>query len=153
MRAIRWLGAFGTGASLTEAADWEQSQTSRQVAAEPLWHGRSLISHAKIGLELDLAKSVFVSGWMRDAWTVTSADGRLVSDQSRRGRKDLSRYRNRDRFFAAWEKTAHAPYGHGEIAVDLPTYSAVVMKTTATAHGKARARRLARRLGLPLRVL
>lgn len=41
MKFVRWLGAFGSGSDLNEAADWEQSQIERQVAAEPLWRGRS----------------------------------------------------------------------------------------------------------------
>jgi hypothetical protein len=152
MRAIRWLGAFGSGASLSESADWEKAQSGRQVAAEPLWRGRSFIPHAKIGLEIDLAASLFVSGWMRDAWTEIDADGRLISNKGQTGRDGLARYRNRDRFFAAWTRAA-SPRWHGEIAVDLPVYVAVVVKSTATHRGKARARKLAQRLGLPLKAL
>lgn len=39
MKFVRWLGAFGSGSSLSEAAGWELSQTDRQVAVEPPHHG------------------------------------------------------------------------------------------------------------------
>lgn len=146
---VRWLGAFGKGTSLTEAASWENSQLERQVAVEPLWHGRSFIHHAKIGLVIDERASIFASGWLQDAWTETHSDGTLRSNKNRRGK--LARYRNMDRFLAKWAATK--ALSHAEAAFTAPVYKAVVVKHNATEHGMGRARRLANQLGLPLKVI
>lgn len=146
---VRWLGAFGKGTSLSDAASWENSQLERQVAAEPLWHGRSLIRHVRIGLEIDERASIFASGWLQDAWTEPHADGTLRSNARRRGK--LARYRNMDRFLAKWNATKSR--AHAEAAFAAPVYKAVVVKNNATEHGMGRARRLADQLGLPLKVI
>jgi len=151
MKFVRWLGAFGSGSSLTDAADWELSQTDRQVAAEPLHRGRSLLDHAKIGLVIDHEASRFHSGWLTDAWTVTLDDGTLKAKfrpRDRQGRK----FRDMDRFLAAWSAVKN-PSRHGEVVFDSPAYRAVVVKSTATERGMRRAQRLAVRLNLPLEVL
>lgn len=151
MKFVRWLGAFGSGSSLSEAAAWELSQTARQVAVEPLHRGRSLLGHAKIGLVIDHEASRFHAGWLKDAWTVPQDDGTLRAKyrpRDRQGRK----FRNMDRFLAAWSAVKD-PSMHGEVVFDAPTYRAVVVKSTATERGIRRARRLASRLNLPLEVL
>ncbi len=132
-----------------EVASWECSQLDRQVAAEPLWHGRSLIRHVRIGLEIDASASIFMSGWLQDAWTEPHADGTLRSNEQRRGK--LARYRNMDRFLA--KLSATKPRTHAEAAFSAPFYKAVVVKNNATEHGMGRARRLADQLGLPLKVI
>lgn len=89
MKFVRWLGAFGSGSDLNEAADWEQSQIERQVAAEPLWRGRSFLGHAKIGLVVDHQASRFHAGWLVDAWTEKQDDGTLrprYAPRSRQGK-------------------------------------------------------------------
>lgn len=151
MKFVRWLGAFKKGTSLSEAAGWELSQTERQVAVEPLWRGRSLITKSKIGLEIDHQASVFASGWLSDAWTEVHADGTLRSDRSSCGRRDMKRFRNQDRFLSAWSKMR--PTHHAEAVFAAPVYRAVVVKKNATAHGMGRARRLAAQLNLPLKVI
>lgn len=149
MKFVRWLGAFGSGSSLSEAADWELSQKNRQVAVEPLWRSRSLIDHAKIGLAVDHADSHFVRGWLSDAWTETRADGTL---RPRDGRvRNGAGYRDLDRFLAAWSRSRRGH--HGEAIFDHVRYNAVVVKRSATARGYERARRLAANLSLPLEVL
>lgn len=151
MKFVRWLGAFGQGTSLTDAAEWEQSQTARQVAAEPLHKGRSLISHTRIGLVVDHEASRFHAGWLTDAWTSVQADGTLRAKylpRTRQGKK----FRDMDRLLAAWSAVKN-PIRHAEAVFDSVTYSAVAVKATATDHGKNRAARLAARLNLPLRVL
>lgn len=150
MKFVRWLGAFGSGSSLSEAAEWELSQIARQVAAEPLYRGRSLL-HSKIGLEVDHYASRFHCGWMTDAWTVRRDNGTLRAKYrpaDRQGKK----YRDVNRFLAAWAAVKN-PTNHGEVVFDSPIYSAVVVKSTATLRGVSRARRIAARLNLPLRVL
>jgi hypothetical protein len=145
---IRWLGAFGKTTSLEDAGVWEYSQTERQVAAEPLFHGRSLIAHVKIGLEIDTEKSIFASGWMTDAYTVIGADGVLRTNRNYRGK--MNRFRKLDRFLAVFNRH-HQGNWHGECAFAAPVYRAVVVKRNASAHGMARAVRLAGILNLPLK--
>lgn len=151
MKFIRWLGAFGSGSSLSEAVDWELSQTDRQVAVEPLHRGHSLIGGAKIGLVIDHDVSRFHAGWLTDAWTDRREDGTLrprYRPRDRQGRK----FRDMDRFLAAWS-AVKSPSSHGEAIFDSPIYRAVVVKSTATERGVRRAKRLASRLNLPLEVL
>lgn len=148
MKFVRWLGAFGSGSSLTEAAAWETKQTERQVAAEPLVRGRSFIDHAKIGLSVQSPEATFRRGWLWDAWTVTREDGTIRATRNR-----YAEYKNMDRFLSALNKSNKNRDCHAEAAFAAPTYSAVVVKSTATPHGKRRAKRLAAMLGLPLEVL
>lgn len=151
MKFVRWLGAFGSGSSLTEAATWEASQVERQVAVEPLHRGRSLLGHAKIGLVVDHDASRFHAGWLADAYTVKRDDGTLrpyYKPRNRQGKK----FHDMDRFIAAWSAVKN-PSHHAEVVFDSPTYRAVVVKSTATAHGVSRAKRLADMLNLPLEVL
>lgn len=151
MKFVRWLGAFGSGSSLSEAAGWELSQTDRQVAVEPLHRGRSLLDHAKIGLVVDHDASRFHCGWLCDAWTAVRDDGTLRAQyrpRDRQGRK----FRDMDRFLAAWS-AVKSPSHHAEVVFDAPVYRAVVVKSTATERGVRRAKRLAARLNLPLEVL
>jgi hypothetical protein len=150
MKFVRWLGAFGQGTSLSDAATWELGQTERQVAAEPLWRGQSLIGHVKIGLVIDEDRSVFASGWLHDAWTVPDDQGILRHGVSHRGQR-YKRFKDMDRFLVAWKK--RAPDHHGEAAFDATIYKAVVVKSTASEHGVGRAKRLAAELRLPLLVL
>src|SRR5574343_466494 len=141
MKFVRWLGAFGSGSSLSEAVDWELSQTDRQVAVEPLYRGRSLLGGAKIGLAIDHDVSRFHAGWLTDAWTEQREDGTLrpkYRPRDRQGRK----FRDMDRFLAAWS-AAKDPSNHGEVIFDSPIYRAVVVKSTATERGVRRAKRLA----------
>jgi hypothetical protein len=150
MKFVRWLGAFRKTTDLSEAAVWELSQTARQIAAEPLHRGQSLV-HAQIGLEIAHAASRFHCGWLEDAWTEVQADGTLRAKylpRSRQGRK----YRNMDRFLGAWNSVQN-PRIHAEAVFDSPVYRAVVVKTTATERGLRRAKRLAATMNLPLKVL
>lgn len=150
IKFVRWLGAFGTGASLSEAASWELSQLNRQVAVEPLWRGLSLIDHAKIGLAVDHEASVFVKGWTCDAYT--QLEGNILKtarpdSTTRQGKA----FRSLDRFLSAWNRKKDG--GHGEAVFDAPHYTAVVVKRDASERGFARARKLADQTGLPLVVL
>lgn len=171
MKFVRWLGAFGKGTSLTEAASWEISQVERQVSAEPLCRGRSFIDHAKIGLAIANPSATFARGWLADAYTTIGEDG--IIRRTRRGRSLQSisprhpthekwgglhtawkpkEFRNMDKFLAAFSKAKDHDH-HAEAAFNAPTYDAVVVKSTATAHGKRRAQRLANRLNLPVRMI
>ena len=151
MKFVRWLGAFGSGSSLSEAAEWELSQTARQVAVEPLHRGRSLLDHAKIGLVIDHEASRFHAGWLTDAWTVKRDDGTLRPQYRPRYRQG-KKFRDMDRSLAAWSAVKY-PSRHAEVIFDAPIYRAVVVKSTATERGVRRAKRLAERLHLPLEVL
>lgn len=151
MKFVRWLGAFGSGTSLFEAAGWELSQIERQVAAEPLHHGRSLITHAKIGLVIDHQVSRFHAGWLVDAYTKLGDDGTLRPKYKPRMRQG-KRFKDMDRFLAAWSAVKN-PSGHAEVIFDAPHYCAVAVKSTATERGRRRAQRLADQLGMPLEVL
>lgn len=151
MKFVRWLGAFGSGTSLSDAAGWELSQIERQVAAEPLHRGRSLLDHAKIGLAVDHDASRFHAGWLTDAYTIRQDNGTLrpkYRPRDRQGRK----FSDMDRFLAAWSAVKN-PSRHAEAIFDAPHYRAVVVKSTATERGVRRAKRIADRLNLPLEVL
>lgn len=150
MKFVRWLGAFGRGSSLAEAVTFETKKVSRQVAAEPLFRGRSLIPHAKIGLVIDESRSVFVRGWICDAWTIPNDSGVLRPRESPRKTGNVP-FRDKDRFLAAFQRETRTD--HGEAVFDSVVYNAVVVKSTATAHGLARAEKLAITLGLPLKRL
>jgi len=147
MKFIRWLGAFGNGNSLSEAARWEVSQTSRQVAAEPLIKGKSHISHAKIGLSVAHPEATFARGWLNDAFTVIDERSGMIKAT----REHKSEYKNMDRFLAALNK--RGGYGHGEAAFNSPIYDAVVVKGDASPRGKRRAQHLADLLKLPLKTI
>jgi hypothetical protein len=146
VKFVRWLGAFGVGSSLTEAVSWELNQVERQVAVEPLWRGQSFIGHVTIGLAVDHSRSRFARGWLYDAYTVPHEDGSLRATRHRK-----AEFKNMDRFLAAWNK--QRPFHHGEVAFDSPVYRAVVVKSTASDRGFRRAKRLASKLGLPLKIL
>jgi len=150
MKFVRWLGAFGSGSSLTEAATWETKQVERQVAAEPLHRGKSYISHAKIGLAIANPESTFARGWLYDAWTVIDGDGILKA--KRRGYGKQRPYRDMNRFLSAYSRCVHTGH-HAEAAFNAPLYDAVVVKLTASERGKRRAHRLAQQMGLPLQMI
>lgn len=171
MKFVRWLGAFGQGSSLVESAVWEMSQTDRQVAAEPLIRGRSMIDHAKIGLAIANPEATFARGWLADAWTTIGEDGIIRRLRTAHALSELSplhptqraldghpaprkaqNFRNMDKFLAALNNSKGHTH-HAEAAFNAPTYAAVVVKSTATAHGKRRAQRLADRLNLPVKII
>lgn len=147
MKFVRWLGAFGSSSSLLEAAFWETSQNERQVAAEPLIKGKSLIRHAKIGLSINSPSASFARGWLWDAYTDHRGDGILVAKRSR----GPCEYKSMDRFLAALNK--RGGHGHAEASFNAPHYDFVVVKNDASPRGMRRAKRLALRLNLPIRVL
>lgn len=47
---VRWMGAFARRASLEDSLRWELSQSSQEVAAEPLSYGKSGIRWCGVGL-------------------------------------------------------------------------------------------------------
>lgn len=146
VKFVRWLGAFrSTGQTLESAIGWELSQRDRQVAAEPLRRGTSLIRHALIGLVVDASRSVFVCGWEQDAWTEQS-NGLLKT--SKRRAAVGKRYTDADRLSAAVSKLNGGC--HGEAIFDYPKYSAVAVKKSAPASIKTMAATLAAEHGLPL---
>jgi hypothetical protein len=145
MRAVRWLGAFGRGQCLLSAGAWEISQRDRQVAAEPLLRGKSRIDHARIGLEIDVERSIFVKGFVNDAWTTAREDGTLAHDRHKPIRKW-------DRLAKAMRQHSVAKW-HAEAVFDLPVYSAVIVKRHSSERAFARAQKLADSLSLPLKIL
>lgn len=73
---IRWLGAFCHRGSLLDSLRWELTQTSRQVvAAEKLKKGRSLISHARVGLLVK--NSALVRKYNSDVYSRYNKVGKL----------------------------------------------------------------------------
>jgi hypothetical protein len=87
---------------------------------------------------------------MTDAYTAIESDGVLRTNRSHRGK--MNRFRNLDRFLAIFNRR-HQGNWHGECAFAAPVYRAVVVKRNASAHGMARAARLAAMLNLPLKVI
>lgn len=71
--AIRWLGAFGKGASLEDSLAWELSAADREVAAE--WFGDDIpvsgsgINHCQVGLLL--ARGTIRRHYNGDVWSVS----------------------------------------------------------------------------------
>ena len=148
MRFVRWLGAFRKGAnSVGDALAWELSQTEREVAAEPLRHGKSRIDRAKIGLEVDENRSVFRYGLLVDGWTEPAKDGSgrlLPSGEKRIKDKDiyLSRFYRSKGASTVW---------HGEAVFASPKYSALVCKKDLQTREKAV--ELADTYSLPLKII
>jgi hypothetical protein len=146
VKFVRWLGAFrSSGQTLESAVDWEISQRDRQVAAEPLRRGCSLIRHALIGLVMDHDRSVFVCGWEQDAWT-EHYDG--VVKTSKRRKAAGKRHKSADRLLAAVSKLQEGC--HAEAIFDYPRYIAVAVKKSAPARVKKVAATLASEKSLPL---
>lgn len=51
-RVIRWMGAYGKQNGLEQALMFELFKCNREVAAEPLFRGKSGVYHAAVGLEV-----------------------------------------------------------------------------------------------------
>ena len=149
---VRWLGAFGETRrvhTLSESARWEVSNTSRQVAVEPLIKGKSLIRHVLIGLVIDHEQSQFVKGFINDAYTIIEKDGTLKNTR-------FKAYRNIDRYLKAVNQKND--FWHGEAVFDIPKYSAVVFDRTNCHSGRIapiqeKAKKLANELGLKLVII
>lgn len=150
IKFVRWLGAFGAGTSLEEAAAWELSQLDRQVAVEPLWRGRSFLNHCKIGLAVDHQASVFVKAWTTDAYTELRGTTLRPRHPDGYNRQDRG-FRSLNRFLGFWSSLR--PNYHGEAIFDAVHYTAVVVKRSATERGMSRANKLTELTGLPLVVL
>ena len=150
MKFVRWLGAFREKGKYTllESAQFEKGNKTRQVAVEPLLKGKSLITQAVIGLELDHESSQFVVGFLHDAWTEVDPDGTLRNTRNKG-------FRDMNRFLAAHAKKK--PFEcHGEAVFDLPIYKAVVLdlsSRTDVDRLKKMASNLAKELNLPLKII
>ena len=154
---IRWLGAFGRNRNgLSEAVKAEIGGIGRQVAAEPIFFGESRLSsgssRALIGLRIDMDRSVFVAGWLGDAWTEKQQDGVLRAARAKM--EDGRRFTNADRLWAAAKRlnrngiTGYTR--HGEVVIDYPKYDAIVCVSGAEKAVKEKAAELAKEYGLPL---
>lgn len=75
---VRWMGAFGHHGTLSQAFDWEFSQ-SREVAAESFSGCVGHIRHARIGLVV--AKEAVVKGFRNDVWSRSTTGGLLYATQ------------------------------------------------------------------------
>lgn len=148
MKFVRWLGAFDKRSeSISESASWELSQTERQVAAEPLWHGKSFLKNAKIGLVIAHPDVTFSRGWLSDSYTVTNEAGINMATRCR----DME-FKNMDKFLKR-HNSGNSPMGHAEAAFNCPLYSAVAVKKDASPWAKNKAKRLAEHLSLPIMVV
>ena len=145
MKFIRWMGAFRKQDTLETSAAWEITQVDRQVAVEPLWHGKSRMRGAKVGLVVDHAASHFCKGWVEDAFSTEKEHGTLYSTRK------LQPIRKMDQFLRIWNSEVRAR--HGEAIFDHVAYSAVVIRKGVTARGRRRAQRLATDLNLPIKIL
>jgi len=149
MRYVRWLGAYRRGASsLEEAARWETSGCDREVAAEPLVRGRSLVLEehggVHIGLEVDVEASRFVAGFYSDCWSeADQQSGRLVAASNPDERREWA-------FAKKLTKARSLPH-HAEAWFGRPQYAAVIVRAAAPKRVRKRATALAAELGLPLR--
>ena len=139
---VRWLGAYGPCEDVVNSAVWETTQTAREVAAEPLYRGRSLllaeIEAVNVGLVLCQYESVFRAGFFRDCWSSADAHGNLTNSRAKA-------VRDMHRFCAAWAKMR--PARHGEVFFDRLSVKAVALRKGACAKT---ARKLSARLGVPI---
>lgn len=149
---VRWLGAFGrTTGGLELSVKQELEGLGRQVAAEPCFFGESRLSQkerALIGLSIDIQKSVFIKGWLVDAYTKREETGLLMAHRLERGKtfRDLGRL-----IKAAVPLFKHSrgeDRGHGEVCIDYPHYDAVVVCRHASDEVKAKAKALATKFNL-----
>lgn len=140
---VRWLGAYGRCDDALASATWELTQTRREVAAEPLLFGRSLLLAEQhqvfVGLVACETASEFRGGFFADCWSSHDKDGLLRSQKSRPVR-DLSRFR------AAWNKSR--PRHHGEAFFDFFAARAVAVRAGATNRQLRIAQDIARKLDL-----
>lgn len=68
-QALRWLGAFGRGSSISSIAEFELNPR-REVSCEIIPEGKvSHIPQAKVGLLIDQGRTHLVAGYAGDAWT------------------------------------------------------------------------------------
>lgn len=142
---VRWLGAFGRCSDAASSAVWELTQTSREVSAEPLLFGRSLLlseqAHVFVGLVACETASEFRGGFFSDCWSSHDESGLLKSERARPVR-DLHRFK------AAWKKSR--PRHHGEALFDLFHARAVAVRANANDLHLQIARNIARKFDLPI---
>lgn len=149
---VRWLGAFGrTTGGLELSVKQELEELGRQVAAEPCFFGESRLSQkerALIGLSIDMKKSVFVQGWLVDAYTQRETSGLLTACRDNRGKT----FRDLGRLIKAATPLFKLPRdenrGHGEVSIDYPRYDAIVVCRHASDEVKAKAKALATKFNL-----
>jgi hypothetical protein len=143
---VRWLGAFRECLSPAASALWEVSQEGVEVAAEPLFHGRSrLIGNNKafVGLVACEETSIFRAGFLRDCYSQNTQSGRLhATDKTQKVFKD------KNRFLSVWSKKA--PRHHGEVFFAKFTAKAVAVDANATARQLRIAKDIAASLNIGL---
>ncbi len=156
---VRWLGAFGrNNGGLEQAVRQEIGGIGRQVAAEPCFFGESRLSKkdaALIGLRVNMGDSVFIKGWLGDAWTVRADDGTLMAERKKslKGKTftDLGRLIKAAKPISKLGDDVYK--GHGEVCIDYPKYKAVVVCRHASNEVKAKAVALAEKFGLDFQVV
>jgi hypothetical protein len=143
---VRWLGAFRECLSPVTSALWEVSQEGAEVAAEPLFHGRSRLignNRAFVGLIACEETSVFRAGFLRDCYSQNTQDGRLYATD-----KTQKVFKDKNRFLSAWNKKS--PQHYGEVFFANFTAKAVAVDVNATARQLRIARDIAASLNLKL---
>lgn len=150
MIVVRWLGAFGHASSLEASIRHELTTLQgKQVAAEPLFDGRSrLSSNAEIGLLVDQSISRLIAAYGSDAWTKDTSGGRVKAHRTKQkkpGRswdslQEVGRSRPR----------GHYKPDHGEVTIQGARYSALVARWPRKKLTIKLATELAAKFGLPL---
>lgn len=156
---VRWLGAFGRNhGGLSQAVNAELTGIGRQVAAEPCFFGESRLSRkeaALIGLRINLDQSVFIKGWLGDAWTVRKEDGTLYAAREKKLKgktfSDLGRLIKAAKPFTSLKNEDYK--GHGEVCIDYPKYDAIVVCRHAGDEVKAKAQALAKEFNLAYQIV
>lgn len=142
---VRWLGAYGRCDDALASATWELTQTRREVAAEPLLFGRSLLlaeqQQVFVGLVACEETSQFRGGFFVDCHSSHDSSGLLRSKKARPVR-DLPRFK------AKWQKSH--PRHHGEAFFDFFSARAVAVRAVATKRQMQIARDIARKFDLPI---
>lgn len=91
-------------------------------------------------------KTIFVRGYLRDAFTKTDEDGTLTAKRNKRGSE-----RAMDKFLKKWN-LSRATW-HGECVLDLFTVKAVALRHNAPEWAVEIAHDIATALGVPVEVV
>jgi hypothetical protein len=145
-RVVRWLGAYRKApAGRRAAAVAEAFAFMRERAAEPLWHGYSLVlsesPHVMVGLAFDPC-DVTRAFW-RDVWSEPQGV-HLVATAEWAPRP----YRVWDRFARVWAR--YRPDYHGEVWVHANAAPIAVAVRAGCPEARAIGHDIAAELDLPL---
>jgi hypothetical protein len=140
------MGAFAHRGQLEDSISHELSlEKAVQVAAEPLFDGRCrLTAKAEIGLLVDQSRTLLIEGFATDAWTEqVGQSGRLTP--TRKAGLQCRQWSELPKI----GRTQKGASGHGEVIVQGPIYSNIVVRFPRKKLIMNKARRLGERFKMP----